>query len=274
MRTALLLSVLFSFSFVLRANGEDSYKGPVFDSHLHYSATSWAQYSPGDVLQKLDSANVKTALLSSTPNEGTAKLLAFAPGRMVPGLRPYRNAAEKVAWYKNSELVSYTQTRLATLRHKAFGEVILGYREDLETPQMAQYLAMAEEQNLVLHFHTSAAVIEALFEMRPNLKILWAHAGFSEPPDVITRLLDQNPNLWAELSYRAEDIMGGTDLEPEWKTLLLRHATRFTIGSDTWQNGRWQNYQYLIDQHREWLGKLPQEVAGKIAYQNAEVLFR
>jgi len=269
MRTLVAILTLFTLALTPSAHAEDAYKGPVFDTHLHYSSSAWAIYSPADVLQKLDRANVKTALVSSTPDEGTAKLLAAAPGRMVPGLRPYRNAAEKVAWYQKQQLVPYARARLEALRHKAFGEVILNYPEDLETPQMSEYLDMAQEQNLVMHLHTRATVVEALFKLRPGLKILWAHAGFSETPEVITAQLDKNPNLLAELSYRANEIMGGTDLEPEWKAMFLRHPTRFTIGSDTWENGRWQNYQYLIDQHREWLGKLPAEVAEKIAYGNA-----
>jgi len=274
MRTAILTIVLFVFASLPPAIAADgSYKGSVFDTHLHYSSKAWPVYSPKDVLAKMDQANVKSALVSSTPDSGTATLLAIAPQRMVPGLRPYRNATEKVKWYENQELLAYSKTRLAALRHKAFGEVILHFPKDLETPQMSQYFDLAVEQKLVMHLHTGADVIEALFKKRPGLTVLWAHAGFNEPPEVIARMLDQYPNLSAELSYRAEDIMGADDVEPEWKLLLIRHADRFTIGSDTWENGRWQTYQYLIDQHREWLGKLPAEVAEKIAYENARALF-
>jgi len=45
------------------------------------------------------------------------------------------------------------------------------------------------------------------------------------------------------------------------------------IGSDTWVNGQWANYSSIIDSHREWLSKLPESVARKIAYQNAEKLY-
>ncbi len=274
MRSAILTIFWFAFaSLPLAVAADGSYKGPVFDTHLHYSSKAWPVYSPKDVLAKMDQANVKSALVSSTPDKGTATLLVIAPQRMVPGLRPYRNATEKVKWYEKQELLTYSKTRLATLRHKAFGEVILHFPKDLETPQMSQYFDLAAEKKLVMHLHTGADVIEALFKKRPGLKVLWAHAGFNEPPEVIARMLDQYPNLSAELSYRAEHIMGADDVEPEWKELLVRHADRFTIGSDTWENGRWATYKYLIEQHREWLGKLPEQVAIKIAYENASSLF-
>jgi len=274
MRISILLSILLSTaSPSLALAGDANYSGPVFDTHLHYSSTAWASYSPKEVLAKLDKSNVTRALVSSTPDDGTAMLSKLAPTRVIPGLRPYRTSAEKVGWYKKQELVTYAKTRLAPRRHRAFGEVILNYPDDLDTPQMAEYFDIAAEQNLVLHLHTSAQVVEALFIKRPQLKVLWAHAGFSEPAAVVLRMLDQYPNLWAELSYRADDIMGGSDLEPQWRELLMRHSERFTIGSDTWENGRWSNYQYLIDQHREWLGKLPTDVAEKIAHENARQLF-
>ncbi len=274
MRTMILTIVLFAVApLSLAIAGDGSYKGPVFDTHLHYSKEAWPVYLPKDVLEKMDLAKVKSALVSSTPDSGTEKLLAVAPQRLVPGLRPYRTPTEKVRWYRSQDMVAYSQARLKTLRHKAFGEVILWFAQDLETPQMLQYLDLAAEQNMVMHLHTNSRVVEALFKMRPGLKVLWAHAGFDEPPDVIARMLDQYPNLSAELSYRAEHIMGADDVEPEWKELLVRHADRFTVGSDTWENDRWSIYKYLIDQHREWLGKLPDKVAQKIAYENARTLF-
>ncbi len=275
MRSVILTSVLLVFAVPsLVIAGDGNYTGPVFDTHLHYSSKAWPLYSPGDVLKKMQQANVKTALVSSTPDAGTEKLLAFAAQQLVPGLRPYRTSSEKIKWYEKPELLAYSKTRLAKLNHRAFGEVILNFPENLATPQMSQYFKLAKEQKLVMHLHTGADVIDALLIKRPELKVLWAHAGFNEPPEMVARMLDKYPNLSAELSYRAQDIMGASDVQPAWKKLLIRHADRFTIGSDTWENGRWRNYKYLIDQHREWLGKLPEKVARKIAYDNAQSLFR
>ena len=246
---------------------------PIFDTHMHYSRSAWEVYSPGEIFKKLDRANIARALVSSTPDDGTMTLFEFAPDRVVPGFRPYRTLSDMSRWYENPDLLEYAKARLASGRHKALGEVHLYLPKNLETPEMAEYLDMAVAHGLILQPHSDAAVIEALFKKRPGLKILWAHAGFSEPAPVVARMLDRYPNLWAELSYRAVHIMPYDDLDPDWKDLLIRHAGRFTIGSDTWEVDRWHAYQGLIDEHREWLGKLPPEVAGKIAYRNAEALF-
>ena len=257
----------------LAAADTPAFDGPVFDTHMHYSRDAWGVYSPRDVLEKMDKANVSAALVSSTPDEGTMKLFDFAPARVVPGFRPYRTSGDRARWYKNPDLLAYNKLRLASRRHMVFGEVAIHVPENLETPEMAEYLSIAAEQGMVLHPHTYADVVELLFKKLPEQKILWAHAGFAEPPSVVARMLDRYPNLWAELSFRAEHIMPDDELDPEWRDLLIRHAGRFTVGSDTWEIDRWGVYKGLIGEHRSWLGKLPRDVAEKIAFRNAEALF-
>ena len=46
------------------------------------------------------------------------------------------------------------------------------------------------------------------------------------------------------------------------------------IGSDTWVNGQWARYEEIMRVNRRWLSNLPRPVAEKIAYQNAEGLFK
>ena len=45
------------------------------------------------------------------------------------------------------------------------------------------------------------------------------------------------------------------------------------IGSDTWVNQRWQQYDDLMKGYRTWLGNLPAEVALEIGWGNAVRLF-
>ncbi len=269
---ALLIAVYSPLS--VQANEDRAAVIPIFDTHMHYSQGAWDIYSPGDIVEKMDKANVGSALVSSTPDEGTAMIFDFAPDRIVAGFRPYKVRGDMARWFENPDLIAYSKARLAPRRHRVFGEIILYMPENLETAEMKEYLNVAAKQDLILHPHSSAAVVEALFKKQPKLKILWAHAGFSEPAPVVAQMLDKYPNLWAELSYRADDIMAGEDLDPEWKDLLIRHSGRFTIGSDTWQSSRWSAYKGLIEEHRDWLKKLPSDVAKKIAYRNAELLLK
>ena len=55
--------------------------------------------------------------------------------------------------------------------------------------------------------------------------------------------------------------------------LLLKYPNRFVVGSDTWVNQRWQNYEGLMQGYRAWLGGLPADVARKVAWDNDAGLF-
>ncbi len=45
------------------------------------------------------------------------------------------------------------------------------------------------------------------------------------------------------------------------------------VGTDTWINAQWDNYEDLIVLNRRWLALLPRDIAEKIAYRNAARLF-
>ena len=247
---------------------------PIFDAHMHYSQSAWEVLSPEDVVKMMKKLDIIGALVSSTPDEGTQKLIKAAPDRVIGGFRPYRESNDLGRWYEKAELVPYSEKRLRSGRHRVFGEVHLYGPENLQTPQMVRFFAMMEEHGLILQPHTEAWVVRALFAKKPDLTILWAHAGFSEPASVVGKMLNRYPNLWAELSYRAQDIMPGGEIDPGWRKVLVRHADRLMIGTDTWAVARWHEYRGLIGEHRRWLAKLPPEVAEKIAHKNAERLLQ
>ena len=268
---SLLALLLLATVPVPAAAGDD--RLAIFDAHMHYSESAWEVLSPDDILKMMGDLSVSGALVSSTPDEGTQKLIKAAPDRVIGAFRPYREAGDLGRWYEKSELVPYSEKRLSQRRHRVFGEVHLYGPENLQTPQMVRFFAMMEQQDLILQPHAEAWVVRALFAKKPELRILWAHAGFSEPASVVGRMMDRYPNLWADLSYRAQDIMPGGRIDPGWRKVLVGHADRFLIGTDTWAVDRWHEYEGLIGEHRAWLAKLPPEVAEKIAHKNAEGLF-
>jgi hypothetical protein len=246
---------------------------PIFDLHVHYSRSHWYAYPPAQVLEKMDKAGVVKALVSSTPDDGTLKLRQAAPDRIFAGFRPYRDSGDLGGWFSNPRLLSYAEKRLSgESPHVVFGEIHILRPADVNSPVMSGYLELAAKRKLYFHTHSDAAVVQALFDKAPNLKVLWAHAGFFEPAAVVGQLLGRHANLWVELSYRAQDIMPGDRLDADWEKVLVRHADRFVIGSDTWEASRWSAYEQIIGEHRAWLNKLPREVAEKIAHRNGERL--
>ena len=52
---------------------------PLFDAHIHFSVGATSIYTPAAALQILESSGIRTALLSSTPNDGTLALYAAYP---------------------------------------------------------------------------------------------------------------------------------------------------------------------------------------------------
>lgn len=248
---------------------------PIFDTHVHYSQPVWQTFPPKAVAELFDKAGVARALVSSTPDDGSLMLHRADPGRFAPELRPYHGAVTPSNWFNDAEVIGYLEQRL-----KAGGGAYLGIGEfhlfDVKyvaTPPVRRVVELAVERGILLHVHSDAAVIRALFALDPKVRILWAHAGMSEPADVVGDMLDRYAALCTEVSYRAGDIAPGGTLAPAWRAVLIRHHDRFMIGTDTHAPGRWASYPDLIEAHRQWLTQLPREVAEAIAWRNAVRVF-
>jgi len=82
------------------------------------------------------------------------------------------------------------------------------------------------------------------------------------------------PGLYADTSLRDGEILGASGgLDEDWKRILFDFQDRLMVGSDTWVNSQWDRYDAIIASQRQWLALLPKDVAEKIAYKNAEMLF-
>jgi hypothetical protein len=244
---------------------------PVFDTHLHYSQDAWSAYSVDDVFALLDQAGVHRALVSSTPDDGSLLLYRRDPRRIVPVLRPYRTRVDMTTWTLDPTILSYVEERLRAGYYRGIGEFHL-YPGEARAVVPIAFTALAAQHDLFLHAHSDAIAVEELLLVRPDAKILWAHAGMSAPPSTVERLLDQYPNLWVELALRSDVAPGGA-LDPQWSALFQRHPDRFMIGTDTWVPSRWGQLPKLMADVQVWLRQLPREVAEQIAYRNAERLF-
>jgi hypothetical protein len=246
---------------------------PIFDAHIHYSQPAWSVFDTGRVIAKFDAAGVPRVLVSSSPDDGTVMLYEAAPDRVVPELRPYRGQIGPSSWHSDKGTPAYIAERLTRGIYKGIGEVHMYDDAAARAPVAAAVVRMAVERGLLLHIHSGAGPIEIVFDQQPEARVLWAHAGMVEPPAVIDALLGRHENLWAELSFRADEINTPDGIDPEWRALFLKYPDRFVIGSDTWVNGQWSAYEALIAAQRRWLTYLPQPVATAIAHGNADRLF-
>lgn len=262
------LIAFFLWIYALSAQGVEQLL--LFDVHVHYNRDVWEEYPPAKVLQFLKEAGVEHALVSSTPDDGTLKLYDADPQRIVAFLRPYRAQADLRNWFNDPSVLPYLEERLKSNAYRGIGEFHL-FAGQVGTPVVKRIVALAVEKGLILHAHSDEAAIEKLFKLNPKLKIIWAHAGLTSTPETVGKFLERYPSLWVELSSR-EDIAPGGRLDARWRELFLLHPTRFMTGTDTWIASRWRDLPLIAQATRQWLAELPREVAGNIAYKNAEDL--
>ena len=216
---------------------------------------------------------VMKALVSSTPDEGTRMLYKEDPERIVPFLRPYHDDINSSNWYSKDRVIPYILERLEMPIYKGVGEFHIHNPFDADSPIIKKTVRLAVERDLFIHVHSDHRAVEKIFSYEPDVKVLWAHAGMSDPPDVVARMFDRHKNLWVDISIREYEIAPNGRLSPEWEKLFLEYTDRITVGSDTWVNSQWDNYEAIIAFDRNWLAQLPDEVARQIAFENAKRLF-
>jgi Amidohydrolase len=246
----------------------------LFDAHLHYNWEPTPLYELDKVLEIFKRNNVAGILATSRPNAGTHALVdAKAPGLwVVPFIRPYRVRSDIQSWFNDPSIYELVQDEYKRGHYRGIGEFHI-YGKSATTEWVKKIVDFAVERDLYLHAHCDEEALVILFGQNPRAKIIWAHTGFSTPPSRVAELLDTYPALWGELSYRSGITEAGGKLSPGWRDLFAKYSDRFLIGSDTWINERWFQYDNLMREYRSWLSQLPEDQARRIAHGNAERLF-
>jgi hypothetical protein len=260
------------------------YEGPLFDAHLHYNVEAAQGPHPlSDVLGRMQRAGVRAILANSRPNDGS-KALASSPATraagitVVPFVRLYRTRADYDNWFRDPSIAAMVQTELAAGTaagpYRGLGEFHLYDSANANGPIARQLMQLAEQRQLAVLAHVDDAAIELLFAHAPRVRLIWAHTGIGGVPiERVRALLKAHPGLMGELSYRPGLTGANGALSPEWKALFTEFPDRFMIGSDTWVNARWADYEVLMAGARRWLGDLDPALARRIAWGNAAGLF-
>jgi hypothetical protein len=55
--------------------------------------------------------------------------------------------------------------------------------------------------------------------------------------------------------------------------LFIDYQDRFLVAVDTFSVNRWQTFDLVVKDIQQWLSFLPESVAKKLAYENAQKLF-
>ena len=266
-----LAAVALTCLAVLPARAQDQLK--LFDAHMHYNQEPNPYYDVEKVLEVFRRNGVTGVLATSRPNKGTHQLMdAKAPGLwVVPFIRPYRIRADIQSWFNDETIWDLIQAEYKRGYYRGIGEFHI-YGKAAASPLVKRIVDFAVEKDLWLHAHCDEEALLILFGHNPKARIIWAHTGFSTATPRVKELLETHPGLMGELSYRS-GITDSGRLSAEWRTLFASHAQRFLIGSDTWINERWFQYDNLMREYRAWLAQLPADQAKSIAHGNAERLF-
>ncbi len=268
-RLRMLAGGCVAAAMVLATGSASAADLPVFDAHIHYSHDAVESVPVADVVALMRKAGLKGALVSSSDDAGTQKLLAAAPDLIVPSLRPYRMRSDLSGWVRSDAVLAYVEDHLRRFRYAALGEFHL-YGADADLPIPRRILELGVRNGLVLHAHSDVDAIERIFRQHPGARVLWAHSGF-ERPAVVREMLRKHPTLWADLAYRSE--MGGAGrVDADWAEAFREFPERFMVGTDTFTPER----LHYIPEHaafsRGWLSALAPELAERIAWRNAEAL--
>jgi hypothetical protein len=243
---------------------------PIFDAHVHYSHDAVSVVPPKEAIAILRKAGVKRALVSSSDDEGTQKLLAEAPELIVPSLRPYRRRGDVGTWAKDPDVLRYVEDLIKKHKYAAIGEFHL-FGADADLPIPRRIVQLARQHRLVLHAHSDADAVERIFQQDPAARVLWAHSGF-EAPAKVRDMLRKHKSLWADLAFRSEHGSGGK-VPSEWREVFTEFPDRFMVGTDTFVPERWHYVPEHATFSRAWLADLPADLAERIAWKNAEALF-
>jgi hypothetical protein len=266
------------------ARAASPYAGPLFDAHLHYNEEAFAPYPVADAFARMQRSGVRAIVANSRPNDGTRQLAdalsqAAAAGiTVVPFVRLYRNRDDYTGWFKDESIHEMVLKELergtAAGPYRGLGEFHLYDSANANGAIARKLMQLARERDLVVLAHVDDAAIDLLMAHAPGTRLIWAHTGIGGASMARVReLLRRYPSLSGELSYRPG--LTGADglLSAEWAALFAEYPQRFMIGSDTWVNARWSDYEPLMAQNRHWLGALPAALAQRIAWANAAGLF-
>lgn len=245
----------------------------IWDAHSHYAHADTLAISPQEVVTILDRNRVEKILITSTPNSGTLKLAQFAPKRIIPFLSVYDTKADKRDWMHQADVVEKARKALQSHPFVGIGELHI-FAKDKKSPVLKGLVELAAKKQLPMLIHGDAQVIDEIFSIDPNARILWAHLGTKPEIELLKSMLDKYPqNLWIDTSVRDKQLLASGRLGLDWQQFFTDYPDRFLVAIDTFSVNRWQTYDRVVEDIHRWLKDLPKDVAQKLAKDNAQTFF-
>ena len=74
--------------------------------------------------------------------------------------------------------------------HEGIGEFHIRNRSMWNEGLFRKIIDMAKARNIYLHVHSGTEPIRWLYDLDPDVKIIWAHAGLGEPASAVYDLMN------------------------------------------------------------------------------------
>lgn len=168
----------------------------------------------------------------------------------------------------------------------------------VDTPLMRRFMDLVAKFRVPLLLHAEGepevvAGMKSLLEYNPKAKVIWAHSCGRSSAEIIGQMLISYSNLFCDLggmlnapfagygrywprrtpwTFLVED--GSGRLYPEMRALYERFPNRFLIGTDAAHTPALGSYGQRIYRFRQLLSDLEPETARRLAFKNAEELFK
>jgi len=304
-----LLRKSFGFSLILLISSYTKAITPIADVHFH----PHPDIEPSKLLNLMHKNNVNwssggeltggDSVRDSFKNYLGDRFLALG-GQSAYNKLYLRNgvsAMEDDTSYDFKNILSSLRSDFESGKIVGIGELFLNNRSSNPKPKMRRksnifaptyqkLLDLVAEFNGVIQIHAQSdedtlEQLSMLADYNPNGKIILAHCGSDSTADQIKNLMEKHQNIYCDLSFRHKpmlkdkriekfpesEIFDESSIHDDWKELIISMPDRFMVGTDT---KVLKPYTKAVKNIRSGLlENLPNEIAEKVAYKNAETIF-
>ena len=154
----------------------------------------------------------------------------------------------------------------------------------VDAPIFRKFFDLVAKYDGFLAFHMQAdsdsmEQLGKLLSSNRKGRVVWNHCGTDTVPDEVRSMMDKHPNLFCELSYRyppvSKNVLGifnSSGIDSYWRELMEDHSDRFMVGTDAHNDKQFVGSIKTV--RKGLLPNLKPDTARKIAYQNAQRLFK
>lgn len=278
------LSIAFLLTGFSTAEAQEPRHVPYVDAHSH----PFAQMRADQQIEAFREAGISGVLMMWPDPYPLRSMADQNPGYVIPMLSISSN--KTILTEETAGVFSHARDQMGIC---GFGELATRLLSNgnitdaasISDPRRMKIYAVAAEKGTPVNMHISlaepetVAVYERIVAAHPGVPFILNHAGLTAGPELLARLLEDHPNVYAELSGRLTSptaerprpqsaLMADGSLKPEWRAVFEQFPDRFLFGMDVNSIAGVQGMGDRLAAARKAFAELPQELEENIAFRN------